>query len=380
MIQNFKFQISHSRAILVILFAGCIVNLIAFNLFGVKIVNDSARYFEYRDLILANGFFIDRHNVWYVGYVLFLLFCKVIGLGNLGTVVLQCLLSILASVSVYLSTKQLTESGKAGLLSALLFLSWIKISQWNMYILCESLYISFTAITCYYFLRQSRTWKTEIISIALLLFTFFLKPAGISLVLAGIVFYLIRLFLQPRHRMVAALILFIGILFLSNTMLTTFRLVETYATGDIIYGCSWAPSQPCPEIYTLKAEGLTITYEGQPLLKVVLFFIYNPWFSIKLAFAKLIAFLLHIKPYYSIWHNGFIALTLFPAYYFSIRAINSVKESRLAFVIVYLLSSCLVIMLTVEDWDGRFLMPLLPLIFIFTGVGIYKRIIKHANG
>ena len=45
--------------------------------FGVKNVNDSHRYLEYATN-LKNGFYIDRHNIWYIGYVIFIYLVRLI--------------------------------------------------------------------------------------------------------------------------------------------------------------------------------------------------------------------------------------------------------------------------------------------------------------
>jgi len=369
-------RLSDKTIIAILCGVGLSVNVLVFFLFGIRVVNDTARYFEYRDLLMSNGFFVDQHNIWYVGYVGFLAICKMLGLTNAGTVVVQSVFSIVAGISVFLSTRQLAKTNMAGLTASLLFFGWLKISQWNMYLLCESLYISFTAFTIYFVLIPKRTWKTKAATLLLLFFTFFLKPAGISLMIAVLVFYIATYVTSIRFRILISAFAFLLILLLANRMLSTFLLVETYATGDIIYGCSWAPSQPCPPWFTLDSTGVEIAEAKSPLAKILLFTLNNPWFMLKLMLSKLFAFLIHAKPFYSIYHNLFILCTLIPTYYFLVRGFFKVSSSIKAFVATYFTGSCLVIMLTVEDWDGRFLMPLLPLLFIFACTGFYKQTVN----
>jgi hypothetical protein len=308
---------------------------------------------------------------------MFLMAIKRAGLGITAIAVVQSIISILASLSIYSCAKQLSQSVATGLLAALFFILWLKISQWNMYILCESLYISCTAITVYLFQIQNRSWKIELVSILAMILTFFIKPTGLVVLLAGISYYIFR-FVKGKSRrtiVIAVSILILGLL--ANTMLVTFQMVETYATGDIVYGCSWGPSQACPKVLTLEATNLTFPNSSEPVVNVFLFHLYNPWFSLKLSFAKLIAFLVHAKPYYSNIHNIFALTTLLPAYYLCIKGIKHAKSDYQVFTITHLVASCLTVMLTVEDWDGRFLMPLLPLIFIFTAVGIQHKLHTH---
>ncbi|MEJ0031719.1 MAG: hypothetical protein WDO15_15680 [Bacteroidota bacterium] len=79
----------------------CVVNLKLFSVYGVKVVSDSPRYIEYANG-LASGFYIDTFNIWYVGYVVYLLVIfKVFSAGIAGAVVGQYVLSFVSVIALY---------------------------------------------------------------------------------------------------------------------------------------------------------------------------------------------------------------------------------------------------------------------------------------
>src|SRR5687767_12096100 len=175
-----------------------IVNTLLFFRFGIQYTTDSLRYLEYADHILEKGFYFEVHNFWYIGYVLYLVFLKSMGLGFGAIVMGQILLSAIASLSIYKSVCLLTGRNIIGLLSASSFLLWIELSQWNFYILAESLNISFTAIAIYLILRLKnfQSWN-GIALLIIVLYTFFIKPTGISLMISFLLISLYKITRQP---------------------------------------------------------------------------------------------------------------------------------------------------------------------------------------
>jgi hypothetical protein len=97
---------------------------------------------------------------------------------------------------------------------------------------------------------------------------------------------------------------------------------------------------------------------------------------------KLALFFGHVKPYFSLLHNAYIAIVLYPLYFFAYRACRSVRFNRSA--LVFLLSFVGVqgatVMVTTENWDGRFLMPALPFIFILSAFGISNFLQTRISG
>ena len=106
--------------------------------------------------------------------------------------------------------------------------------------------------------------------------------------------------------------------------------------------------------------------------------VFNLKYWIILFCAKVFFFLLHIRPYWSLEHNIFNLVILIPMYYYSFRYLisNSISKEIRVFSIFFFLTHILSIGITTVDWDGRFLMPLLPMIFILGSSEIWKDLTK----
>ncbi|MEI9917201.1 MAG: hypothetical protein WDO14_00195 [Bacteroidota bacterium] len=152
--------------LILILGAWCAVNGKLFSVYGVKVVSDSPRYIEYANG-LASGFYIDTFNIWYIGYVLYLLVVfKVFAAGITGAIVGQYVLSFLSVVALYRTTFLLSRSTVSAVVASLLFVAFPDISQWNSYILTESLYISFTCFSFYFLVVYQQNTTTKNLAIA----------------------------------------------------------------------------------------------------------------------------------------------------------------------------------------------------------------------
>jgi len=91
----------------------------------------------------------------------------------------------------------------------------------------------------------------------------------------------------------------------------------------------------------------------------------NPLFFGELTLKKMVMFIVHIKPYYSWKHNLWIVLLWWPACILAMRAFWRRKGDSLTTLVCILFTSHLVMVgCTVESWDGRFLIPLLPPLFL----------------
>jgi hypothetical protein len=167
-----------------ILFFWLMVNSLLFSGLGIKVVADSSRYIEYANGMMS-GFYLDEHNFWYIGYAVYLLIIFKIFSGSLVAAVIgQYVLSFLAVIALYYGAILLSRSIVSSVITCLLFVGFADIPQWNSYILAESVYTTFTCFSIY-FLAIVRERKAGVIgisaAIAVVTFTFFIKPTGIAL-------------------------------------------------------------------------------------------------------------------------------------------------------------------------------------------------------
>lgn len=101
---------------------------------------------------------------------------------------------------------------------------------------------------------------------------------------------------------------------------------------------------------------------------------HNPGFLARLMAGKLLVFFSSVKPYYSLGHRLISVLVLWPLYYLAFRGARQARVwlPARAFLIGVPLLQAGVVMLTVDDYDVRFLAPVLPFIFVLAALELQR--------
>lgn len=335
---------------------------------SIKISVDTEMYLQDAESLLA-GTIPQQRSIWYLGYSSFLAIIFYLG-GSLFHVVLaQILFSGTAAILLYQYLQKISHSHLPAFTGVLLYLGWIKIHEWNVFIYTESLFTSFCIITFVLLTYSKKLWQVLLVT-PLIIFTFLIRPTGIGFLFSLLVYY-IHIFRRKRPQLsqtyflAAAIILFLPALLLVNKMLQNYTLIESYAKAEIIY--------PNISLGILQAKDIVIPDEEYPsLLRLVIFIFNNPLYFLKLSFTKFFLFFGNIKPYFSLLHNTLISLFLFPVYYFAVKGFYLFpgKAEERSFILSFILVQALIVTLTTENWDGRFLIPVLPFVFIFATFGL----------
>ena len=345
--------------------------------YGVKVVTDSPRYLDYAQKIADGLGWYEPHNVWYLGYVVFVLMVKGLFTTNGAIVAAQVLMHGLAAAILYRTSYRLFVSRGSALITALLFLGWIEVPAWNFYVLAESWYVSLICLVLYCIVSFDGSPKRWSITTLVVLLTFITKPTGIAVLVAyGVFLVSYYSFWLARPKLILSVLAILGlpILYeLINQMLSSFVLIENYATGEVVYGMSTTHGYVGKEQLVLPTGNLLIPATHlTPIPRLFVFVVSNPAYFVRLALTKAWYFLGHVRPYYSWLHNAFTVATLYPLYLLASKVLwqrhlaVSVGRFLLAFVIIHTVA----IMFTSVDWDGRFLMPLLPVVFLLGGRGL----------
>jgi hypothetical protein len=358
---------ARSHLIIITLLYG-IVAAISFQQYGVKYVNDSHRYLEYANT-LAHGLYFDPHNFWYISYAFFLLIVRTVSTSYLLIIVIQYLISYLAVLSVYQSTYFLFQNSRSSLVASCLYILFYELMVWNSYILTESLYASFMCFSLHSLLWYQNKPSTPRLFVmgGIILFTAMIKPTGIALVgaLVAVGIYILSKRIKALlAKILVMLTLITAFAIIIDKMLTTYLIMENYQLGEVIYGLTTLPHHTqYSSLLVTPPENIYVPEEGtRPLLKVIYFITHHPWYWTKLFFTKLFFFLGHVRPFWSTAHNLFSVLFLVPVYILAgrtlIKRVIPFHHSifTITFISIHVLSVCI----TSEDWDGRFLVPLLP--------------------
>jgi len=359
-----------------------IISYLMFQYLGIKVVSDSPRYLDYAANIRESGFYIEEHNIWYVSYPIFILLLSYLHPSLELIIFAQYALGGLALLCLYLAVRDFSQNEWAAGIAGLLYLLYFKNTLYPAYILTESLYSSLTCISLWC-LVQWRSGKWGMLgkgfSCLIFLAAIFCKPTGIALLGALMVPVLYSYWKKiPSLLFKSGLVLFAlaGMMVLLNAMFETFNVLYEYERGDLIYGMflfegkdfhPYLSLEPPSDLY-MPDKSYSV------LIQVIFFVVYNPWFWFRQFIGKLLLFFLHVRPFWSWMHNIHSLLLLLPTYFFAVRFLKSrqMDRSSLLFSVVFIGIHALSVGIMTEDWDGRFLSPILPLIFGLAGIGLAK--------
>ena len=343
-------------------------------------MNDSPRYLTYAENLSTQGVYFDPLNFWYISYVFFVYLSQLIDPSHGMIIFNQYLLGMGAMLALFFAAKRLTGRINTAFLIGLVFIVFPDNLNWHSYVLTESFYCSVLCFVFYFLVRLSqerdKLWL-YLASGSVLLICFFSKPTSPALFIA-LAFPLVwKWTMKPTLRAVKiSLVLLAGvfILFLANKMISSHRVMLIYEKGDIIFAMHQLPTHPHHNWMTVEVpEDLKKPSDDQPLLQQMgSFVLANPLFFTKLIFGKTVMYIAHIRPFWSWAHNISMAAFLWPLYYFSYQAIKKrlVTNYLSTVFVAYFVLHTLIISITWVDWDGRFFVPVIPMVIVFGVIGV----------
>jgi hypothetical protein len=341
--------------------------------FGARTSVDSELYLTDAANLLY-GQLPEGRSIWYVSYSAFLAFIFFCGGNSIIVVFVQIFLSGVATLCLYQLALEVYGKRNVAILAVLFYLLWIKIHEWNTFLYTESLFTSCSIISFVVLVKSKNAWHYLAASL-LLLFTFFIRPTGFALVVGLLCYWVFSLRREYLKRILAlAFIGALGAVVLLVGMLENFPLIDSYSKAEIIYPNITLGIEVPLNLYIPHADQST-------LVRMFLFAINNPIYFLKLFSLKLFLFLGNVKPYFSIFHNTVIVLILYPMYFFAAKGFLKFPAHRKEkyFVAGFVITQTLTVALTSENWDGRFLVPLLPFVFLLAANGIALAFKKQAS-
>ena len=341
-------------------------------------MNDSPRYLVYAEN-LAGGIYFDPLNFWYISYVFFVAFVKLFSASHLSIIVAQYILGFVGVLALFSATTRLTNSLKTGFLAAMIFILFPDNLMWSSYVLTESFYCTIICIALYYLVRvlHAPSKLNYFMLVVMLVICFFSKPTSPALFIAIASPIVLRFLIDPAYRVFKITgVIMTGIIFLTlaNTMISEHAVLLIYEKGDVVFAMHEVPNHPDYDLLSIEVPAdLYLPSQDDPLLVQVGSFIFkNPWFYAKLFINKIFWYVTHIRPFWSLFHNVSIATVLWTCYFFCALAIRKklIDRSIIFSAITYFCIHTFLIGNTWVDWDGRFFVPLVPVIVIFASIGI----------
>lgn len=355
---------------------------------GPHYANDSELYLDYATRLAQQGYFpVEKgaatiannglndfqyvHSQRYILYPWFQSVWLRLHAGWWGIVLGQIALSGLAALALHRAVRRLAGGRRgAAALATGLFMLWPDVQQFNCYLLTESVFISLSVLSFWAFVRvRHGGWRAWLVLGLLLVLTALARPNGFVVAgavgLAGLAMLYVkrrRLFWLAAGGAVLASPLAVWWL---NQKLVSYFIVETYLRGELMFATPvWAVHPSAPLV--VPPAGI-----GQ-MSRVLHFAAHNPGFLAQLMLGKLLVFFSSIKPYYSLGHRLMSVLVLWPLYYLAVRGAGRARvwlPARVFLAGVPLLQAA-VVMLTVDDYDVRFLAPVLPFVFALAALAV----------
>jgi hypothetical protein len=368
--------------LLIILIAVLVMNVLMYSWQGITYAPDSYRYIRYAEEILTGNWY-DPHMIWYIHYAFALIFFKAL-FGTYSSIVpFQIMLHIISCCYLFLIIRKETGSEKVSLAAVLFYIFWFKMVTWNVFILTDSLFVIFSIITIYFWLRLFRSGKQLIIPFLFLYITFFIRPVGFFLLgaLAISTFQFLR---KSRFYTVqikrAVLISGIMVIGLFIRMQSTLGTTDELSKGEVVYNVSTV-NDPYNTSGLILDTSHIVANNEKGLRGISKFMLDNPVYFLDMMARKFFFFTFQVRPYYSWYVNLFLLCTLIPLYIAAMRGWWHCSNSSLKiFSATYVLSTIGMAMIITLDWDGRFFLPILPILVILAAIGLSSILILPKNG
>ncbi len=347
-----------------------VLNMIIFQKFGIKVVSDSYRYLEWSEDPFAE-LSPTSWKFYSLSYVGFLALIQSIGLGLGGVVLVQMMISGIACFCLYLLTLRISQSPLGAFLASFLYLSFGEIVQWNTYILTESLFTS-GIIFLMFGLHSAENAKQWLLVLSLGVLVSLVRPMGITVFLSAIPFLFFRFQIHQRLSWFwkftgAALLIIIGCVMFYFLLEGNPSVNFYYSRGQIVWGTD-TPDLRNNTWLIVGNESVVYPSKDLPAYRMFLTFVKDNFtFFSELFLKKATLFVVHVKPYYSTWHNVYIVLFLGVTYFAGFKGMLKLKRTHPIawFAISLFILNTLMVGLSVEAWEGRFLVPVLSPIFVF---------------
>lgn len=340
---------------------------------GYILGGDSFRYIDGANQII-NFEMPENKGIGYLGYIFYIAIFQYFKFDLTIVILSQIFFSFISSLCIFKITKKFS-SHAGGVFALGLYLFYFPLQKWNFYILTETLFICLVIFIVYFFIFLKK--KYLYLLIFLIIFYITLRPHGIILIPGLALSLLVYLYshnkLKLFYLMIIGLLIFaFPILYLLNGYIKNEKVINSLISNVIIWG------------YDNKSDHLEFKNSNinNDLMSLLIFYKNNFYLNTIAFFKKIFFFYFSIRPFYSDFHNYY--LILLNLIYWPTAILGMFKlynKNNLGIILVYFLIIffSFAVGLTWVDWDGRFFHYILPLIFIFSGIGFHNMFFLKKN-
>lgn len=352
---------------------------------GYILGNDSVNYLN-SALKLLSGNILDQDRYTTISYELFLALLIYFKFSLSDIIIVQIFMSLIAGYCLFkISEKVFTKS--SGYICMTLFLIYMPLQKWNLYILTDGFCANFYVYTVYLIFFFEKKFSHICLLIFTIIILFFSRGHGMlilpSLIMARFLYQLkkerikrVIIELIPVLITIIVFLYFIGNKPESSKMIKIlFNKWENNEWG-IIFGYTTNIDREILSKFYFP-ENLQYTIIDYFNIIKLNFFEYS-----KLFFLKIFYCLMRIRPFFSNSHNFY--LLFFDIIFYSTFLLGFLKLKKfylykyLIFSIIFI--NLLFVGITFVDWDSRFSLYFLPLLMVFSSIGIDNKFMQTKLG
>ncbi|MBN2778840.1 MAG: glycosyltransferase family 39 protein [Bacteroidales bacterium] len=346
---------------------------------GVKYWLDTDRYIGGAEKLLA-GIELHGREYQFIGYMLFIAAIKLFGLPVESIVFVQIFFAIIASFAIFNIVASFTKSKFAALFSVALFVCNPFVVRWHLYILTESLYMSFVILSLWAMLRllNRESWRNYLLSAIIVALAALIRPNGWIIVPIFLISIIFCLKLGLKYKLISSVVvlslIFIvpaGLSGLKNSIQITTP-IDNLQQGITVWGH--------PELNIRMPQEPEM--DSKDWTSGIKYIIKHPFYVIKLGAMRIYYTIVHVRPYNSDRYNLRVLLWILPAYFLSLISLIKIrKQGIIAVSLAIILGHLFVVAVSYAEHDSRFDVYILPVFYVLAGVGInsffalfYKRV------
>lgn len=341
---------------------------------------DSVRYIEAARQLVSVGRVVDVKAAYYLGYEIFVAAIYAAGLGDIGVIAVQIMLGGLAIFALFDLGRHIGgELG--GIFAASLYAVNIELHQWTFYILTETLFTTTLIFVVWAVYRATEKgnhigWLTLGLVLGAALPV--IRPNGWVLLPVVVIYLMFQFVRKPGWKMGIYTILAAGIMVFSMAWLPYYQgIIPEHSLGLFFQGDDAYYSRLLRGEVIWNDAGTQIAMpSGIPVLtgglgSVLRYCSQNTVACVNLFGRRIFLEAIYWRPYYSFEHNLGIALVLPVLYVFAILGVYRLRKAFFTWFILCLICvHFLFVSITWVDYNGRFLLYVLPLISLFGSLGM----------
>lgn len=348
---------THLQPYLLIFTISACVSALVVATHGIQTGGDSERYTTAAARVSGGEVPTENKATSYLGFAA-VLAATIAITGRPEPIVALNIIAVALAASAVFAMAQRLFGFRGGVIAAALLIMNVELAMWSSFILTDALYLSLVTIATFLiYVAGEKKGAAFIPGILLVAFAASIRPNGWLMIPIAVGYWLGRL-AAAGLVLVAIAIMTLGPAMRDGTQVE--RLETALTEGRVIFGSdAWrVPMPPADQPPANWSEGLRYAV-GHPLA------------SARLALTRIGTEILHVRPSYSATHNLAVVAFYLPMYAFAILGFMRVRHHPLAQLVGVVVAAHLgLVGLTFADFDGRFLLHVVPLVGTLASGGL----------